>query len=155
MAMKKYILIPALVLFTNLLFAKGPTHDQLKAIKNAEVLGQAIYTQDQAASLASDAFEAAVSADGRKQVIGWIVLGEPPSQKVIFVGKREGKYAKMSQVDIANDRAGSAEVLNPPRELTGSDLGMFTARQLALRSISKSCSTPYNTVVLSGGLAGC
>jgi hypothetical protein len=89
--MRHSILILALFLLPSLLLAKGPTSDQVKAVTNAELLGRAIYLQDQAASIATDALLAAVDPGRRKQVIGWIVGGEKESRTVTFVGKIEDK----------------------------------------------------------------
>jgi len=135
------------------LLAKGPTSDQVKAVKNAELLGAAIYAQDRAASLAGDSFLAAFKPDQRTEVAGWLVRGGTDSQVVTFVGKRDDKYFGLYQVDVKHDQAGSVVPIDPPRELVGADLGMFMARQVALKAMPHSCSTPYNTVVLPGSLA--
>jgi hypothetical protein len=127
------------------LLAKGPTSDQLKALKDAELLGTAIYAQDHAASLASDAFLAAIKADRRTEVAGWVVRSEKESQVVKFVAKRDGKYFGLYQVEVDHDRVAPVASIDPPRELDGAELGMFMARQLALSAMPHSCSTPYTT----------
>ena len=152
--MKSTILILLLLLLLPTpLLAKGPNADQLKAVKEAELLGKAIFAQDKVAASASDAYLAAIAPDRRTEVTGWIVRGDEASQIVTFVGKREGKYFGLYQIEVKQERPGSVVTLDPPRELGGPDLGMFTARQVALRAMPKSCSTPYNTIVLPGGLA--
>jgi hypothetical protein len=135
------------------LFAKGPTSDQLKAVKTAEVLGTAIYAQDHAASLASDAFLAAIKPDRRTDIAGWIVRDEKESKLVKFVGKRDGTYFGLYQLHVDRDQVSPVALIDPPRELDGLELGMFMARQVALKEMPHACSTPYNTVVLPGGLA--
>ena len=142
-----------LVLISSPLLAKGPNSDQRKAINDAEVLGSVIYAQDHAASVASDVFLAATTPDQRKEVTGWLVIDEKDSEVVTFVGTRDGKYVGLYQVGVKKDRPGSMALIDPPRELEGSALGMFSARQVALKAMPRTCSNPYNTVVLPGGLA--
>jgi hypothetical protein len=136
-----------------LLLAKGPSPAQLEAVKAAEALGGAIYAQDDAVARASDALSAAVDAERRAQVIGWVVRSDKESQLVTFVGKREGKYFAVFQVDVKPGQALQVVTLDPPRPLISPDLEMFNARQTALRAMPKSCPSPYNTVVLPGSMA--
>ena len=142
-----------LLFLPTLLLAKGASPEQLKAVKAAEALGGAIYTQDHAVASASDALSAAIAPERRAQTIGWVVRGEKESQFVTFVGKREDKYFALYQVEVKQGHSLQVVAVDPPRALIGPELEMFTARQTALRAMPKSCPSAYNTVVLPGSMA--
>ena len=146
--MKRTTTVVIALLLPGLLQAAEPTSAHRKTIKEAEVLGRAIYEQDLAAARASDALLAATAPEGRSGVVGWVVTGSPDTPLVQFIGKQDDTYVTLYDVMLRGEKPPEVTHLAPARELRGRDLGMFLARQVALAAKPGSCSEHYNTVVL-------
>jgi len=120
--MKTRLIGIVLLFLPTILLAKGPSPAQVKAVKVAEALGAAIYAQDHAVADASDALTAAIDAARRAKAIGWVVRGERKSQVVTFVGKLDGKYFSLYQVEVKPGQDLKVVTVDPPQALVSPDL---------------------------------
>lgn len=119
-----------------------------------ERLGHDMYIQDQAAWHATDALLALHSQAEmvKEKVAGWIVENRSEGVLVRFV--RQGGNGLEAAYDIvyphdadyAKDRPKISEPQD--RTLTDSEKAQFSARTLALQSITQRCGDNYNTIVL-------
>lgn len=116
-------------------------------IPTIERLGAAIYRQDRAAWLATDALQEKVQDLEGVGLKGWIVEGEGDAEKVRFLrdvgGGLEAGY------DIVVDAKGAGAVVEPAdRSLTADERAAFAARQTAIQNLPGACRQGYNSVVI-------
>lgn len=116
-------------------------------IPTIEKLGGAIYRQDRAAWLATDALVEKVPDLGKAGVKGWIVEGEGDGEKVRFL--RDTGAGLEAGYDVVVTGTGAQAVVQPAdRSLTADERAAFAARQSAIAKLPGVCRQGYNSVVL-------
>jgi len=118
-------------------------------LRTTEQLGAAIYRQDSAAWVASDALQAEVSDLANAKLVGWIVVDAADGQKVRFLRRVDGRLEAGYDVDVSP--ALKTRLYAPvDRALTASEVAMFAARTTASANLAGQpvCRPGYNTVVL-------
>jgi hypothetical protein len=116
-------------------------------IPTLERLGGAIYRQDRAAWLATDALVAKVPDLEGAGLKGWIVEGEGGAEKVRFL--RDTGSGLEAGYDVVVGAKGAGPVAEPAdRSLTAEERAAFAARQTAIRALPNACRQGYNSVVL-------
>jgi hypothetical protein len=112
-------------------------------------MGQAIYEQDVAAWVATDALVAHLAgAPPPPGTSGWIVVDEGETQRVRFIRQAGGNLTSAFDVVVRDGRAGAVEV---PADgaLSEEEKAAYLARQTAIANIGRlRCSRNLNTVVL-------
>lgn len=113
-------------------------------------LGQAIYRQDGAAWVATDAVMALWADAGPPPgMAGWIVVEEGRDQRVRFLRRDGGNLKAAFDVVVRDGRAGPVEVVEDGA-LSVEEKASFLARQTAISNIGRlRCSEALNTVVLN------
>ena len=118
-------------------------------IETIEMLGQAMYAQDQLAWVATDVViaergEAGARAEGMR---GWISVEEDDQNIVRFV--RLGDDGPEALYDVVFVE-GAEPQLYPPATpvLTEEELAQYNARRLALENVDVRCSERYNNIAL-------
>lgn len=116
-------------------------------IPTIERLGAAIYRQDRAAWLATDALMAKIPDLKGAGLKGWIVEGEGGDEKVRFL--RDTGAGLEAGYDILVDEKGAQAVVEPAdRSLTADERAAFAARQTAAKNLPGVCRQGYNSVVI-------
>ncbi len=112
-----------------------------------ERLGTAIYRQDRAAWLATDALVEKVPDLAGAGVKGWIVVEGADGERVRFL-RDIGKGLEVGY-DIVIDAKGAGPVVEPAdRALTDEERVSFTARQTAVANLPGVCRAGYNTAMV-------
>lgn len=145
---RKTLLAAALALVTTVAGAAEP---QIRSFPDETVvqLGHAIYRQDRAAWVATDALAAAVPDFALRGVVGWIVVDAGDGQKVRFI--RQGAEGPEAAYDVDVDASFAARVSEPvDRHLSPPEGAMFLARVSAAASLRQAtvCRPGYNSVVV-------
>jgi hypothetical protein len=111
-------------------------------------MGQAIFDQDRAAWVATDALLAHVNGAPPGDLRGWIVIKDGQDQRVRFV-RMDGETLKPGwDVVVRQGRAGPVETVTDG-ELTAVEQAQFRARTTAAENIGRlRCSRQLNAVVL-------
>ncbi|HST90841.1 MAG TPA: hypothetical protein VLJ13_01430 [Brevundimonas sp.] len=111
-------------------------------------MGQAIFEQDRAAWVATDALLGQFGGSPPDGLRGWIVVKEPGGQRVRFV-RLDGEILKAGwDVPVRNGRAGRVETVSDGT-LTEVEAAQFRARTTAAQNIGRlRCSRQLNAVVL-------
>ncbi len=123
-------------------------------IATLEKLGHDIYDQDQAAWHGTDALLALHPQAQlvQEKVRGWIVEKDAAGTLIRFI--REGADGPETAYDIryapGSDYAHEKPVIDVPqdRHLSDTENAQFSARTLAIKSVTQRCGDNYNTVVL-------
>lgn len=112
-------------------------------------MGEAIYDQDVAAWVATDALMAHLGDKAPPAgMAGWIVVKDDQAQRVRFVQNTDGVLSSAFDVQVQGGRAGPVEV---PADgtLSATEQASFWARQTAIDNIGRlRCSQNLNTIVL-------
>lgn len=118
-------------------------------LEKISAMGQAIYRQDVAAWVATDAVMALwASTPPPADMAGWIVADEGEAQRVRFVRQHGGTLKSTFDVVVRDGRAGPVEVVSDGT-LSAEEKAGFLARQTAISNIGHlRCSQNLNTVVL-------
>lgn len=117
-------------------------------IPTVERLGAAIYRQDRAAWLATDALRAKFPNLADSGVRGWIVVGEGGAERVRFLRRTDGGGLEAGY-DIIVDGKGAGPVVEPAdRTLSDEERTAFAARQTAIAAAPPRCREGYNTAVV-------
>lgn len=151
--MRRPGLIAVCLLFCAPAMAQDTTIRQFD-IPTLEKLGHDMYVQDQAAWHATDALMALhpKAELAKENVRGWIVEDRPDGELVRFI--RMGDSGPEAAYDIryrpGADFAKDEPQVSAPSDRRLSDLekAQFSARTLALKSITMRCGDNFNTVVL-------
>lgn len=111
-------------------------------------MGQAIFEQDRAAWVATDALLGQFGGAAPAGLRGWIVVKDGGGQKVRFV-RLDGEVLRPGwDVPVRNGRAGRVETVSDG-ELTDVEAAQFRARTTAAQNIGRlRCSQQLNAVVL-------
>jgi hypothetical protein len=111
-------------------------------------MGQAIYEQDVAAWVATDALLAHLAgAPAPPGTSGWIVVDEGETQRVRFIRQDSGNLTSAFDVVVRDGHAGAVEV-PADGSLTVPETASWRARQTAIANIGRlRCSQNLNTVV--------
>ena len=142
---------PMLISAVTLLLALLPTKSQAPAtpstLSRVERVGQAIFEEDRAASLATDRL---LESTGRPPdgLRGWVTVPSDDGRRVIFVQGQGDAYCSMLSVLVNAGGAGALRRSDTCEALTADQRAMFLARQTALAAPHARCSETYNTVVL-------
>ncbi len=137
----------ALALAHPALAADKPPPIRAFDIPTIERLGGAIYRQDRAAWLATDALMAKVADLKGAGLKGWIVEGEGGDEKVRFL--RDTGAGLEAGYDILVTDQGALAVVEPTdRSLTAEERSAFAARQTAMKNLPGVCRQGYNSVVI-------
>jgi hypothetical protein len=116
-------------------------------IPTIERLGGAIYRQDRAAWLATDAVMAKVADPHGAGIKGWIVEGEGDDEKVRFL-RDTGAGLEAGYDVLVTDKGAQAVVEPTDRSLTANERTAFAARQTAIRNLPDACRPGYNSVLI-------
>lgn len=118
-------------------------------LEKVSAMGQAIYRQDVAAWVATDAVMALwATTPPPPGMAGWIVVDEGEAQRVRFVRQDSGTLKSAFDVEVRDGRAGPVEVVTDGA-LSVEEKASFLARQTAISNIGRlRCSPSLNTVVL-------
>lgn len=112
-------------------------------------MGQAIYRQDIAAWVATDALLAEVAQDQLRALRGWIVVPDGPNQKVRFFKEAPDGFNAAWDVPVVDGKAGAVVALPNDVKLTSDELAQFAATHTARANIgSLRCSENLNTAVV-------
>jgi hypothetical protein len=137
----------ALALVHPALAADKPPPIRAFDIPTIERLGGAIYRQDRAAWLATDALMAKVPDLKGAGLRGWIVEGQGDAEKVRFL--RDTGSGLEAGYDILVTGKGAQAVVEPAdRSLTAEERAAFAARQTAMKNLPGACRPGYNSVVI-------
>lgn len=110
-------------------------------------MGQAIFDQDRAAWVATDALMKRFNNQAPQGLAGWIVVGRGGSQLVRFLRQDGGEIKPGWDVPVRNGRAGDVAVAEGA--LTDQEAAQFRARLTAASNIGRlRCSRQLNAVVL-------
>lgn len=111
-------------------------------------MGEAIYRQDVAAWVSTDALMAHLAgAEPPAGMAGWIVVDEGDAQRVRYVRQDGGTLKAAFDVVVRDGRAGPVEVVD--EALSASETARFRAHETAMANIGRlRCSQPLNPVVL-------
>lgn len=128
--------------------APDPVPIEEWSIDKVSAMGQAIYRQDVAAWVATDALIAHLGeAPPPPGSSGWIVVDEGDTQRVRFVRRDGGTLKAAFDIVVRDGRAGAVEPVDDP--LSANEKASFLARQTAIDNIGRlRCSQSLNTVVL-------
>ncbi|NJC41892.1 hypothetical protein GGQ87_002187 [Brevundimonas alba] len=129
--------------------APDPVPIEEWSLEKVGAMGQAIYQQDVAAWVATDALLAHLAgAPPPPGTSGWIVVDEGETQRVRFVRQDQGSLKSAFDVLVREGRAGPVEVV-ADGALSAQEKASFLARQTAIANIGRlRCSQSFNTVVL-------
>jgi len=112
-----------------------------------EAFGNAIYRQDIAAWLASDALAAKVSDLQAAGLKGWLVQDDGKTAKVRFL-RDKGNGLEIGY-DVVVDGKGAGPVTEPAdRKLTDEERLAFSARQAAAAAQPAACRAGYNAAMV-------
>lgn len=116
--------------------------------EKVSAMGKAIYRQDIAAWVSTDALLAHfASAPPPAGMAGWIVVDEAEGQRVRYVRDDGGTLKAAFDVMVREGRAGPVEPVDIA--LNETEKGQFRARQTALRNVGRlRCGQRPNAVVL-------
>lgn len=119
------------------------------SIDKVSAMGQAIYLQDVAAWVATDAMLAHLAGNPwPDDMVGWIVVDEGPTQRVRFLRDVGGTLKSAFDIVVRDGRAGAVEVMTDG-DLSADEKAGFLARQTAIANIGRlRCSPNLNAVVL-------
>lgn len=111
-------------------------------------MGLAIFEQDRAAWVATDAMLAHLNGTIPSDLRGWIVVKDGENQRVRFV-RMDGETLKPGwDIVVRQGRAGAVEVV-ADGALTAAEQAQFRARTTAIQNIGRlRCSPQLNVVVL-------
>lgn len=124
-----------------------PAPIQAYDLPQIEAFGRAIYRQDIAAWLASDALAAKVPDLQAAGLKGWLVLDDGKTATVRFL--RDKGAGLEAGYDVVVDGKGAGPVTEPAdRKLTDDERLMFSARQAAAAAQPGACRAGYNTAVV-------
>ncbi|MFT4254925.1 MAG: hypothetical protein QM608_20880 [Caulobacter sp.] len=127
--------------------AKPPPPIRAFDLPQIEAFGAAIYRQDIAAWLATDALVAKVPDLQGAGVKGWLVEDDGKAATVRFL--RDVGTGLEIGYDIVVDGKGAGPVTEPAvRKLTDDERLMFSARQAAIAAKPSSCRPGYNTAIV-------
>lgn len=147
--MKWRVLLVAFALFRAELSQAAENPPTIREFSPATVvkLGHAMYRQDHAAWVATDALSARVGDPRAAGIRGWIVVEAGPNQRVRFL--RSGGEGAEVAYDVAVTPSGKVALSEPTdRTLSDTERAMWSARQTALAGGATLCNPGYNTVVL-------
>jgi hypothetical protein len=133
-------LVLAWLMPSSQLLAAEPSFPQL------EELGEAIYANDNAASLATDRLME--SGEVPRGIRGWVTLQADDGVRVVFVEGEGDSFCTRLSVLVGKSGAGPLRRSKSCQPLTPEQRAMFLARQTALAGLRTRCSEDYNTVVL-------
>jgi hypothetical protein len=111
-----------------------------------ERLGREIWRQDVLAARATDALLARVPDPAAAGVVGWLIAGGGPPDRVRFL-RGSGEQLE-SAYDVEVPATGEPRVVEPvDRRLTADERVRFEAQQAAARRVTRVCRPGYNTAV--------
>lgn len=112
-------------------------------------MGQAIYRQDIAAWVATDALLAEVAQEQLGDLRGWIVEPDGPDQKVRFFKEAPDGFNAAWDVPVVDGKAGAVVALADNVKLSSDEQAQFAATHTARANIgSLRCSENLNTAVV-------
>lgn len=125
-----------------------PTPVEDWSLEKVQVIGAALYRQDAAAAVASDALTRHFRNRPPAGLIGWIVVDEGENQRVRFLSQENGQRRAAWDVLVTSGGAGPVEAAVDP-VLPADQLARFEARMTAANQIGElRCAQRYNAVVL-------
>ncbi|MEX1221139.1 MAG: hypothetical protein WEA82_03380 [Idiomarina sp.] len=139
------ILCSSILLFAASVSAQPTINDD--NLRMAESRGMEIYIRDALAASATDLVT--VGKLQSANVSGWITIGDGDNWVVRFLKTCDGGVCSVFDVtfNLEQNSANLVE-LEKPETISDEQLSLWKARQLALASDFRACSTSYNTVVL-------
>jgi hypothetical protein len=128
-----------------------------EALKQAAILGKALYEKDMLAAWATDAMFREKILPNDKRIRGWVTLPVEGGREVRFLGKEKDTLLLLYTVKFRKFPSRSAMVVRheKPEMPSGDTRSMFRARKSASASKKfKPFTNRYNTVVLPAKLIG-
>ncbi len=128
--------------------APDPVPIEEWSLEKVSAMGLAIYRQDVAAWVATDALIAHLNGAGPPTgIAGWIVIDEGETQRVRFIRQAEGTLRSAFDIVVRDGRAGAVQPVDEP--LSEIEQTSFLARQTAIANVGRlRCAQQMNTVVL-------
>jgi len=127
--------------------APAPVPVEEWPLERIEAMGTAIYRQDVAAWVSTDALLAHLDGTPPPGMVGWIVVDEAAHQRVRYVRDDGGVLKAAFDVVVRDGRAGPVEAVDTP--LSETEKAQFQARTTAARNIGRlRCSPQLNAVIL-------
>lgn len=130
--------------------APGPTPIPVEAwsLEKVSAMGAAIYRQDVAAWVSTDALIAHLNGGQPPAgMAGWIVVDHGDSQTVRYVRNDGGTMKSAYDIVVRDGQAGAVQAVDEP--LSNTEKAQFLARATAIQNIGLlRCSQQLNTVVL-------
>lgn len=128
--------------------APEPVPVEAWSLDKISAMGQAIYRQDMAASVSTDALIAHLrGGQPPAGMVGWIVVDESDSQRVRYVRDDGGTLKAAFDIVVRNGRAGRVQVVD--EVLSEGQAAQFRARTTASQNIGRlRCSPQLNSVVI-------
>lgn len=125
-----------------------PTPVENWPLQKVQVIGAALFRQDAAAAVASDALTRHFRNRPPGGLIGWIVVDEGENQRVRFLSQENGQRRAAWDVLVTSEGAGPVQAAADP-VLSADQLARFEARMTAGTHIGElRCAQRYNVVVL-------
>lgn len=128
---------------------RAPTPVEEWSLEKVKAIGAALYRQDAAAAVASDALSRRFRNQPPAGLVGWIVVDEGENQRVRFLSQEDGQPRAAWDVVVTAAGAGpveaAADAVLPPDQAA-----RFAARMTAASQIGElRCAQRYNAVVLA------
>jgi hypothetical protein len=128
--------------------------DLQQAVEQALQAGRAIFAQDVASALATEAMLSEKHLPQDERVSAWLTLPTEQGWQVLFVGAREQSWMALYQVRLMPREKPVVNKLNPPEDLGPEASHRLRAGQTAAQEQFLTCSNRYNRVVLPASLLG-
>ncbi|MGZ9099963.1 MAG: hypothetical protein ACXW3O_09690 [Brevundimonas sp.] len=143
-----YTAVPTLVAAQTAESGPEPVPIEEWSLEKVSAMGKAIYRQDVAAWVSTDALIAHLAGSQPPSgMAGWIVVDEGEGQRVRYLRDDGGALRAAFDVMVREGRAGPVEVVDVV--LSDVEKGQFRARQTALQNVGRlRCGPRPNTVVL-------
>ncbi len=128
--------------------APDPVPIEEWSLEKVSAMGQAIYRQDTAAWVSTDALLAHLAGNPPSgEMAGWIVVDEDQGERVRYLRRVGPDLRAAFDVVVQNGRAGPVQVVDEP--LSETEKAQALARDTAAQNIGRlRCAQRMNTVVL-------
>ncbi len=128
----------------------------IKAIRESEKIGKAIYENDYFSAAATDILFEKEILPHEKNIRGWLTLETPTQWVIKFYGMDGNDYVSLHEVTYSKKNPKYPQLWSHarPPALSSSEQAMCKARTLAIRQKFMQCEDHYNSIVFPGSLFG-
>ncbi len=126
-------------------------------VERAERLGKELFVQDVFSARATDVMMEAKILPGDEALRGWLTVpSEDGGRTVLWISETGAGLGLSYELTFppGSDRESDLERYAPPRPLDAQTLGMFKARETAIKRLTEVCGTGINPVILPAALIG-